>query len=229
MSSKQRPRIGITASLTRDGSRHEVAATYLHSVLEAGGIPLILPAIAAMRAQMLDAVDGVLLTGGPDIDTRPFNIPLHHAAQVMDSQRQEADFELLRALDSRPEIPVLGICLGMQEMGFHAGGTLIQHLADEIADSERHLDDRTHSVTSEFGSGEVASSHHQALADAGSLGVAGHSDDGIIEALCHRERPFYVGVQWHPERTKDETTGIGIVRQLIAACHARHTCASRCK
>jgi putative glutamine amidotransferase len=114
-------------------------------------------------------------------------------------------------------VPVLGICLGMQLMGVHRGCRLIQHLHDEIADGERHRHDRIHAVESRLGNGPVASWHHQALGDAGPFELIGRSDDGVIEAIRDPGRPFYVGVQWHPERTPDRLMGDGIVQRLVEA------------
>lgn len=186
-------------------------------VVAAGGVPVILPAVAQMRQQLLDGVDGVLMTGGDDIDTRPLGIPVHPAAKCMHPDRQAAEFALLGALDERPTLPVLGICLGMQLMGVHGGCTLIQHLPDTLPNADRHDKDRQHPVKSELGDGPVASWHHQALADAADFRVIGWSDDRVIEAISRPERPFYVGVQWHPERTADPTMGIGIIRKLVQA------------
>ena len=221
------PVIGITANLVVDEkgrTRHEVKDTYISAVRRAGGLPLMLPAIAEDRAAMLDAVDGVIITGGDDIDTRPFGIALHPKAEVMDPRRQAAEFALLRALDGRPDMPLLGICLGMQLMGVHRGARLIQHLHDEIADGERHRNDSIHPVTSAIGSGPVTSWHHQAIADVMGFDVIGHSDDGVIEAICDPSRPFTVGVQWHPERTPDAAMGDGIVRLVVDAARAATSC-----
>lgn len=213
------PVIGITADLVDDGGRlrHRLNDTYVQAVLRAGGTPLILPCVAGERARMLEAVDGVVMTGGDDIDTRVLGIPLHPAAECMLPERQESEFATLRWLDEHPNVPVLGICLGMQLMGVHRGCRLIQHLHDEIADGERHRHDRIHAVESRLGNGPVASWHHQALGDAGPFELIGRSDDGVIEAIRDPGRPFYVGVQWHPERTPDRLMGDGIVQRLIEA------------
>ena len=222
------PVIGITANLVVDAkgrTRHEVKDTYISAVRRAGGLPLMLPAIAEDRAAMLDAVDAVIVTGGDDIDTRPFGIALHPKAEVMDPRRQAAEFALLRALDDRPDMPLLGICLGMQLMGVQRGARLIQHLHDEIADGERHRNDSIHPVTSAIGSGPVTSWHHQAIADVKGFEVIGHSDDGVIEAIRDPSRPFTVGVQWHPERTSDAAMGDGIVRLVVDAARAALSCA----
>ena len=220
MAHSTRPRIGITADIARDEhgrARHQVRATYIDAVIAAGGLPIILPADANLRAELIAAVDGVIIIGGDDVDTRPLGIPLHPQAKVMDAVRQAADLALLKQLDATPEMPVLGICLGMQLMGIHHGAELIQHLGDQLPDSDRHRNDYQHMVTSALGDGLVASSHHQALGSAAHLEVIGVSDDGVIEAIRDAARPFYVGVQWHPERTEDKTMGLGVIRRLVDA------------
>ena len=220
MAHSTRPRIGITADIARDEhgrARHQVRATYIDAVIAAGGLPIILPADATLRAELISVVDGIIIIGGDDVDTRLLGIPLHPQAKVMDAARQAADFALLKQLDATPKTPVLGICLGMQLMGVHHGAELIQHLADQLPDSDRHRNDYQHMVTSSLGDGLVASSHHQALGSAARLEVIGVSDDGVIEAIRDPSKPFYVGVQWHPERTEDKTMGLGVIRRLIDA------------
>jgi len=111
------PVIGITANLVRDPQgrmRHEVKQSYLDAVTRTGGVPIVLPAIADIHAALLQRCDGIVITGGDDIDVRPFGVALHPEAQVMDPARQAAEFALLRALDAQADMPLLGICLGMQ-------------------------------------------------------------------------------------------------------------------
>ena len=220
----QRPFIGIGADLARDEQarpRHQVRATYVDAVVRAGGIPVILPASSEARCAALDRLDGVVIVGGDDIDVRPFGVPLHPMARVMDPERQSAELAMLAALDARPAMPVLGICLGMQLMGVHRGATLIQHLDDRIPDAARHRDDRVHAVETAIGRGPVASWHHQALADAPGFAEIGRSDDGVLEAIRDDGRPFYLGVQWHPERTADPALGDGVFRLLVQAALGR--------
>ena len=194
-----------------------VHSAYVNSVKEAGGVPFLIPHIPELAAAALDALDGVLLTGGDDIDMRDFGHALHAKADLMLPLRQRGEFALLRALDQRPTLPVLGICLGMQLMGVHNGCPLIQLLHDVIPDVDRHVGNKIHSITGSIGSGQVTSSHHQALASAGPFETLALSDDGVLEAIRLANRSFYVGVQWHPERTQDQELGLGIIQKLVNA------------
>ena len=218
---KKRPLIGITADLAGDYARNR--RTYIDMVAAAGGVPVLLPTIVALREEMLDRVDGVVITGGDDIDVSKFGIALHPKAECMAAERQEAEFALLRALDARPDKPVLGICLGMQMMGVHRGNPLIQHLGDVLPDADRHRNDAIHPVEAERGSllksGAVRSWHHQAISEAKGFDIIARSDDGVIEGIVDPKRRFYLGVQWHPERTEATETGLGVVQTLVE--HAR--------
>jgi len=235
MDAASRPIIGITANIEdMDGvdgvdgtdahpgcARYSLRRNYVAMVVDAGGAPVILPHEPDLAALALRICDGVILSGGDDIDVRAFGLELHPKAVMMPPQRQRGEMALLNALDAAPDMPVLGICLGMQLLGVHHGATLVQHLDDAHPGAERHRGNRAHLVQSELGSGVVASSHHQALANPGSLEVIGRSDDGVIEAVRDPQRPFVIGVQWHPERTEDPTLGLGVIRSLVDAARAR--------
>jgi putative glutamine amidotransferase len=106
-------------------------------------------------------------------------------------------------------------------MGVHRGAQLIQHLGDTLPDADRHRQDRVHAVESELGNGPVASWHHQALGTSADLQVIGRSDDGVIEAVRDPSRPFFLGVQWHPERTPDPTMGDGVIRLFVDAARRK--------
>jgi len=216
------PRIGVTPSIDLGSEpphplRIRVNESYLRAVVAAGGVPFVLHPDPALLPTYLDLLDGVLLTGGDDIDPSAWGEPLHPTAKTMHPMRQTFDFALLAALRSLPRMPVLGICLGMQEMGVERGCRLIQHLPDEVPTGADHADDRVHEIAGELGAGSVTSYHHQALGDPGPFEILARSHDGVIEALRDPARPFYLGVQWHPERTLDPHLGQGIIRQLVAA------------
>ena len=211
-----RPVIGITADV-HDG-RHALKPEYVDVVLAAGGVPLIIPASADAADEVVGRCDGVLLTGGDDPIMEAFGEATHPAAKTIDPRRQDAELAVIRALESRPEVAVLAVCLGMQLLGLQAGGRLHQHLDEVLEDADVHKDDRVHVVEGSIGNGRVTSWHHQALADAGRLEVIGRAPDGVIEAVADVDRPFCIGVQWHPERTGDSALGSGLIRRFIDAC-----------
>jgi putative glutamine amidotransferase len=229
----RRPMIGISCDVAEPPpgapptvrARFQLGDTYCRSVWEAGGVPVILPAIVEAIGPMLEHLDGVVISGGDDIDTRPFGVALHPQARVMHPQRQAFELALLAALDTRRQTPVLGVCLGMQLMGLHAGAGINQHLGDTIpTTADDHRNDAPHEIhwlSADLGvatglpAGRVASNHHQALLTPGSLRELARSPDGVIEAVDDPSRPFYLGVQWHPERTADRGLGLGVFERLV--------------
>lgn len=230
------PLIGITSDTTEPvpgKPRAMVAFTYVRAVEAAGGVPIILPPVAAHAARHLALVDGLVLSGGDDVDTTKWGVPVHPRAKVMHPDRQAYELALLDAVAALPGKPVLGICLGMQLMGMHAGGALDQHLDDTRSDAARHRGDHHHGIAPEAGAraacerlgvraGQGASSHHQALTNPGRLSVLARSDDGVIEAVADEARPFYLGVQWHPERTQEEAMGLDLFKRLVDAARRAH-------
>lgn len=220
------PRIGITCD--GDDDRYFSRRPYADAVAHCGGTPLLLPHRIERIEAYLECCDGVILTGGDDPRTETWGVPTHPAATPVHPSRQAFEVALIDALARRPEFPVLGICLGMQYMALCAGGTLDQHLPERCATHARHWNRTVHPVRVDFGAGvldgPVLSHHRQAVIDPGALRVVGRAEDGVVEALSDPDRGFYLGVQWHPERTADPRLGEGVIRALIDAA-AR--CASR--
>ena len=210
-----RPLIGITTDV--DGDRYQVAASYVAAVTAAGGLGVLLPCEPARAGEYVRRCDGVLLTGGDDPIMEHWASVTHPAAKKIDPLRQAFELALLAALDTDEGPPVLGICLGMQLMGLHRGGALDQHLPETLATSGLHWSGSEHDIHGPLGDGVVHSHHHQALSDAGGLRVVANATDGVIEAVRDDRRPFYLGVQWHPERTEAEQFGAGIFRELVTA------------
>ncbi|MBL0870707.1 MAG: gamma-glutamyl-gamma-aminobutyrate hydrolase family protein [Phycisphaerales bacterium] len=236
------PLIGITADvLIAPNARPKAgqALTYSEAVAKAGGLPVLLPPIVELAEQHARAVDAVVFTGGDDIDLTPFGLSNHPASSLMHPQRQQYEFALLRALDALPRTPVLGICLGMQFMALHGRGSLNPHLPDTHPTASDHRSDNAHPVaplngitSSDLATNHplkpvlfvegasprrVASNHHQAVSNPGSLRALAISPDNVLEALDNPRRPFYIGVQWHPERTSDPIAGDGVFRALVNA------------
>ena len=239
MANESRPIIGITPDVSepKPGSvRAECSLAYCRAVMEAGGMPIILPPIVAMIPAQLELCRGFVLTGGDDPRMEVFGAATHSAAKPMHSSRQEYEVALLRALEARSAAPVLGVCLGMQLMALCAGGKLNQHMPDDVATASDHAANARHSVratvvdgalvgilssggkgNSPMAGGTVVSHHRQAVSDPGRLRVAACAEDGVIEAIEDPSRRFYVGVQWHPERTPDDALGAAVFRALVQA------------
>lgn len=221
-----RPLIGITMDV--DERSVSARRAYFDAVAAAGGVPvgLVPPEpdwAPEMAASLVERVDGFVLTGGADPRMEPFGHPTHPAARTMHPHRQAFETALVRALEARRAAPVLGVCLGMQMMALGAGGRMCQHLPDVVpATAEDHREDRMHRLEvcapdAVIRGGEVNSNHHQAVADAGRLVVVARAHDGVTEAVRDPSRPFYLGVQWHPERMGDVPMGWELFRALVAA------------
>jgi putative glutamine amidotransferase len=226
------PLVGITMDVVEPrgakGPRAECALAYAAAVVAAGGTPVLLPPIPDQAVEHVRMCDAFVLTGGDDPRTEPFGEPTHPKAKPLHPQRQAYEVRLLGVLrDRNPERPVLGVCLGMQLMALHAGGRLDQHLPESLATHAWHWE-AEHRVAPATGPkrgplsdlvspGTVASKHKQAVRDPGALLALAHSDDGVVEAVADPHRPFYLGVQWHPERTPDPALGLNLFRRLVDA------------
>jgi putative glutamine amidotransferase len=215
-----KPRILLNASSLdrkKGGYNVQLSAAYTDAVARAGGIPFIVPPVedAASLDALLDVADAAILVGGGDISPERLGVPPSPHADLLHPRREAFDFALLEAA-LRRGLPLLGICLGCQIMAVHTGGTLYQHLPEEMPHSRvRHRKPSDpigarHAVSVVPGSllarivgvesMEVNSRHHQGIRDAGhGMLVSARSADGLIEAIEDPSRPFILGVQWHPE------------------------------
>ena len=216
--------IGITTGGRSEGyikSRHyreffSTPAPYVDAVRRAGGIPLLLPAAGADWEQLLPRLDGIVLTGGTDIDPVEYAGDRQHPnVLAADKERDRSELTLARRLIDERETPTLCICRGLQILNVAAGGTLHEHIPDIRAD-DIHRDEAglwaMQAVHVEPDSliakimGKTAlhtsSGHHQAVRDLGAgLRVVAEAEDGIIEALESQVHPWLIAVQWHPEVT----------------------------
>lgn len=228
---KSQPLVGITCDATDREAK--VRRTYIDAVIAAGGIPVLLPPPGgdaarnrALAKAHLASIDAIIFTGGDDPDLTRRGLPNHPAANLMHPDRQNYEEALLAELDERRALPTLGICLGMQQMSLHAGGTLNPHLPDTTPTAPEHTADNHHEVHPladhpTIHAGRGASWHHQAVRDPGRLRIIALAHDNTIEAIDDPARPFYLGVQWHPERTTDPAMGKRIFEALIAAASPR--------
>ncbi|MEV6527546.1 gamma-glutamyl-gamma-aminobutyrate hydrolase family protein [Longispora sp. NPDC051575] len=219
-----RPVIGITAY--REPASWSVwsvpavliPATYVESVAAAGGHPVVLPPDPS--PDILTRLDGLILAGGADLSPARYGAD-PHPLTVTRPDRDESELALLAAAG---DLPVLGVCRGMQVMAVAAGGTLFQHLPDEVGHTDHQPEPGrygSHPVRFAAGSlaesvygptGNVNSYHHQGVADPGTLTATGWSEDGVIEVLEDPGRAFRLGVQWHPEELGDGRLFEALVR-----------------
>lgn len=216
--------IGIVTAVeqARHGAWDEPSAllhlSYLDAVQRAGGIALMIPPDAAIAEDpdlILDRIDGLLLAGGADLDPASYGATPHPETIGTTPARDETEVALTQAALAR-DMPVLGICRGMQTLNVALGGTLIQHVPDAVGHEQhrRHIGTfagNDHAVGLDAGSlaakaaGEerytVFSHHHQAIDGIGAgLLVTGRSElDGLPEAIESPEHGYVLGVQWHPE------------------------------
>lgn len=216
------PLIAITADLMIRNERPTAFSTmtYAHAVLAAGGTPILLPPAPLDTGLLMDRFDGFILTGGDDPVTDPFGHPTHPESVRVLPERQRFETDLITALQDHPEKAALGICLGMQMMGLMAGGVLNQRLPETHASHADHWEG-IHPICSHeesvLPSGETYSKHRQAMQDSGALRVVATAHDGVIEAIDDPERRFYLGVQWHPERTENGLLGQQIIDRFVDA------------
>jgi len=206
------PVIGITADLCEE--RHRVGANYALAISKAGGMPIILPPIVGMENHYFEICDGFIFSGGDDPIMEEWGIATHEKAIPISKIRQTFELNLLRILQTHTEKPVFGICLGMQLMGLFSGGSIEQHLEGEIGDMHSS---GSHSIEGIFGTGTVHTNHHQAITHPGSLEIVAVAPDGTIEAIADKSKAWYIGVQWHPEKTSDDKLGHSLFSDFIEA------------
>lgn len=225
-----RPRIGITSSNHEDG--HAVARDYVEAVVVAGGLPVMLPILGPELAPVaLRDLDGLLLSGGGDIDPARYGEDPHPDVYGLDPARDAWELALVAAAT----VPVLGICRGSQLLNVAAGGTLEQHLPDRTSIVHRDLErkreiihdvevaagSRLHAVVGGLRLG-VNTLHHQAVATVGQgLRAVAWAPDGTIEAVeAKGDRPL-LAVQWHPELLLDHEPHRALFTWLVASADAQ--------
>ncbi len=207
--------------------------TYSEQVTAAGGVPLLLPPVPGIAAAA-GRLDGLILTGGGDIDPARYGAQPHPLTTRVSAARDGAELELLAAALAAG-LPVLGICRGMQLLNVARGGTLCQHVGDEGGHIPRPGTFGSHPVRVAAGSAlaailapgqqataaelAVPTSHHQAVGKLGDgLVATAWAGDGVIEAVeappgTGGQHPFVLGVQWHPEAGHDAR----LFRALVTA------------
>ncbi len=229
-----RPVVGITTYVepARWGHWELDAALlpydYVRGIERAGGRPLLVPPSDDGVGETLDALDGLLISGGSDLDPELYGAEAHPETAGTRPERDRAELALLEAALAR-DMPVLAVCRGVQVLNVARGGDLVQHLPDVVGD-EKHREVKgvfsEHAVRIEGGSrlgsllGDralVKSHHHQGLGTVGEgLREVAWADDGTVEGLEDPERRFALGVLWHPEAGED----VKLFEALVAEARA---------
>jgi len=209
------PVIGITTyGPEGEPPGFSLPVTYVEAVAQAGAVAILLSAGSGILEAMLDLVDGLILSGGGDIEPAVYGGGDHPTVYSVSRERDNFEIELARLALARPELPLLGICRGMQILNVALGGDLEMHLPEVRGETVVHRlpprEPTYHPVRVEsdnlleriYGRAEfeVCSWHHQGVRTLGSgLRPVAQAADGVIEGVVYEEHPFAVGVQWHPE------------------------------
>jgi putative glutamine amidotransferase len=230
-----KPRIGLspTSATYEDRLVEQVNRAYVDAVVRAGGLPFILPVLDPGDAEeALQTLDGLLLTGGGDVEPLRYGAAAVPEVHGVDTDRDAFEFALVTTA-AAAGIPVLGICRGAQILNVALGGTLVQHLPD-MTDRQHCLRDRfaepVHEVEIETGTRlagivgldrlPVNSLHHQAVDTLGAgLRAVAWAEDGVVEAI-ESIWPRMMGVQWHPELLSGRRAHDGLFRWLVAEADA---------
>jgi putative glutamine amidotransferase len=200
-------------------------AQYAAAVEATGGVPVLLPpSEPAAAASVVDRLDGLVISGGADVDPQRYGAEAHPRTASSRPDRDAWETALLDAADAI-RLPVLGVCRGMQVMAVRAGGALDQHVPD-LVDNEQHSPGADEfgeiTVTTVAGTRlaglvgdrlSVNCHHHQSVRTHPGFDAVAHAADGTLEAMEAPGERFCVGVQWHPETAAD----VGLLAGLVAA------------
>lgn len=234
-SNDMKPIIGITAQLNEANSDYWLGDGYMDCIVEAGGVPVMLPvtddreAIDALAAKL----DGFVFSGGPDMDPEMYNMRKHEKCGFI-SVRRDANEKAMFERFIKTGKPIMGICRGHQFINVMCGGSLYQDIPSETGSEIKHYMDPpynrpAHKVSIypnsplykivKEGEIEVNSCHHQAVCElAPCLEPMALSEDGFIESFYMPEALYLHGYQWHPEKDQHNEYSKKIFRGFIKAC-----------
>ena len=216
------PQIGLTTSVQRakhgvwDEESALLPMSYVSAVIRSGGWPVLLPPAPVEPGRVVAVLDGLVFTGGPDIDPARYGAAPHQQTGRPRHERDEWEVSLCQAaLDA--DLPLLAICRGLQVLNVAQGGTLHQHLPEVVGHSDHRvapgqMRSNKFTLRADSRAAEVLGAdcaglchHHQAIDRVGTgLEPVGFAEDGTVEAVEMAGKAFALGVQWHPEDTPDD-------------------------
>lgn len=232
-----KPLIGICPNLRSTepfGDAYFLYSRYASLISQSGALPVILPLVGNREEarELLERVEGLVLTGGADIDPKHYGQAARHPDRLAPRERTTSDFAYVREAKDRG-MAALGICLGAQTLNVAFGGSLLQHIPEDVPGALEHEDEPEgvspdHPIRIEPGtilaralgvdSATVNSYHHQGIGEvAAGFRVAARSPDGIIEAIERTDHPFFIGVHWHPERMPESEMTRRLLRAFVDA------------
>ena len=227
------PLVAITTYPADTDGRVSLPNAYVAAVRAAGGRALLIAPGEPDPEGLLDLVDGLVLTGGGDVDPSLWDGPEHETVYQTDAARDELEIALAKLAVDRG-VPTLAICRGIQVLNVALGGTLVVHVPDVVGEDVLHRlpprEPTPHEVCVDDGCGlalimgatRVApmSWHHQSVDALGEgLRVVARAPDGVVEAVEHESHPWLFGVQWHPELTaSSDPTQAALFTAFVEAC-----------
>jgi putative glutamine amidotransferase len=227
-----RPVIGITMDYGEKPTQYMLPDDYATAVEKAGGMPYCIPfrMDLSMIPELVDLLDGIVFSGGDDLNPQLFGETRHEKAESLDPDRERFELALMAEVEKR-RMPALGICLGSQLMNVYRGGSLVQFLPElprEGALEHRKLNDptRRHPVkivpgtqlAKAIGKSEIIANtrHKQAVGRLGrGLRITATAPDGIIEGIEDPTLPMFLAVQWHPENLWREPEHLAPFKMLV--------------
>ncbi|BAZ11588.1 peptidase C26 [Calothrix sp. NIES-4071] len=236
MNELTKPTIGITTFNQNQDGQYHIKNTFVEAVRRCGGLPILLPpGQSEESAAILEVVDGLIFSGGGDLDPATYNGSLHPAISDVDHTRDAFELKLLNQ-GLNTDIPLLGVCRGVAVMAVSCGASLVAHIPSEFGELVAHTGESEQSVKHlveinpqshlalimEATSVEVESMHHQSVRTLPTgWRLAARSIDGVVEAIEYEYHPWAIGVQWHPELAIDNPQQLRIFQAFVEAARAR--------